>query len=87
MTERQLPEDPRVRALIQHAMNSKITRRTLLAGAGAGAVAAGLAACAPAGGGALTPAEDTSATDKVVRWANWPLYIDADEETGELPML
>lgn len=85
MTERQLPEDPRVRALIQHAMNSKITRRTLLAGAGAGAVAVGLAACAPAGGGTLTPAEDVSATDKVVRWANWPLYIDADEETGELP--
>lgn len=85
MTERPLPEDPRVRALIQHAMTSKITRRTLLAGAGAGAVATGLAACASGSDAPLVPAEDLSDSEKIVRWANWPLYIDADEETGELP--
>lgn len=86
MTERQLPEDPRARALIQHALNSKVSRRTLLAAAGAGAVATGLAACAPGGDPVLTPATDVSDTEKVVRWANWPLYIDVDE-TGSSPTL
>jgi spermidine/putrescine transport system substrate-binding protein len=86
MNERPMPKDPRVQALIQHAMNSKVTRRTLLASAGAGAVVAGLAACAPGADAVITPAKDTSASDMTVRWANWPLYIDVDD-AGAYPTL
>jgi spermidine/putrescine transport system substrate-binding protein len=67
-------------------MNSKVTRRTLLASAGAGAVVAGLAACAPGADAVITPAKDTSASDMTVRWANWPLYIDVDD-AGAYPTL
>ncbi len=86
MTERDMPKDPRVQALIKHAMSSKVTRRTLLASAGAGAVVAGLAACAPGASATITPAADTSAADKTLRWANWPLYIDVDD-AGAYPTL
>ncbi|MFT6534558.1 MAG: spermidine/putrescine transport system substrate-binding protein [Alpinimonas sp.] len=86
MTERSMPQDPRVQALIKHAMQSKVTRRTLLATAGAGAVAAGLAACAPGASAVITPAADASASDKTLRWANWPLYIDVDD-AGAYPTL
>lgn len=86
MNERPMPKDPRVQALIKHAMQSKVTRRTLLATAGAGAVAAGLAACAPGASSAIAPAKDTSASEKTLRWANWPLYIDVDD-AGAYPTL
>ena len=86
MTERPMPKDPRVQALIKHAMQSKVTRRTLLATAGAGAVAAGLAACAPGASAVITPATDASASDRTLRWANWPLYIDVDD-AGAYPTL
>jgi spermidine/putrescine transport system substrate-binding protein len=86
MTERSMPQDPRVQALIKHAMQSKVTRRTLLATAGAGAVAAGLAACAPGASAVITPAADASASEKTLRWANWPLYIDVDD-AGAYPTL
>jgi spermidine/putrescine transport system substrate-binding protein len=86
MTERPMPQDPRVQALIRHAMSSKVTRRTLLASAGAGAVVAGLAACAPGASATISPAADTSGSDKTLRWANWPLYIDVDD-AGAYPTL
>ena len=31
--------------------------------------------------------KDKSATDKVVRWANWPAYLDYDEKTKKYPTL
>ena len=31
--------------------------------------------------------KDKSATDKVVRWANWPLYLDYDDKTKKYPTL
>ena len=31
--------------------------------------------------------KDKSATDKVVRWANWPAYLDYDEDTKKYPTL
>ena len=60
---------------------------------------AALAACgtgshAPSGGGGRptgpakpSPATDRSATEKVVNWANWTLYLDYDEETKKYPTL
>ena len=57
-----------------------------------GGAAAALAACAPppppsGGVAALKLPTDLSATEKVVRWANWTAYLDFDEETKKYPTL
>ena len=85
MNQRNLPEDPIVRELVQHARAAQLSRRALLGGAVGGAVALSLAACAP-GEQALVAAEDISATDPTVNWANWPLYLDEDDN-GNYPTL
>ena len=84
--------DPRIRALVE----ARLSRRSVLLGA-AGLTA--LAACGtgsetPSGGGASStgpakpsPAEDRSASEKVVNWANWTLYLDYDEDTKKYPTL
>lgn len=67
------------------------SRRSLLGMGVGGATAAALAACAPpappAGSAKLVLPEDLSATDKVVRWANWTAYLDYDEESQTYPTL
>jgi spermidine/putrescine transport system substrate-binding protein len=51
------------------------------------------AACGAGGDGGASAstgaasAPDQSATDKVVNWSNWPLYLDVNDETGEYPSL
>ncbi|MGW4540158.1 polyamine ABC transporter substrate-binding protein [Streptomyces chartreusis] len=63
--------------------NSPLSRRNLLRTLGAGTLLGGLAGCGvrPA---YVWPADraatDVSATDKRLDWANWPLYIDTDDE-------
>jgi spermidine/putrescine transport system substrate-binding protein len=69
-----------VRNLIKMAKKSQVSRRTFLAGTGGGAVALGLAACAPAAD--ITAAEDISATDKTLNWSNWTLYLDQDDDAN-----
>jgi spermidine/putrescine transport system substrate-binding protein len=74
---------PEARAIIK----AQITRRSLLVGAGALAGATTLAAC---GTGSETSTEgvvDVSDSEKIVRWANWPLYLDYNEDTKEYPTL
>jgi spermidine/putrescine transport system substrate-binding protein len=74
---------PEARAIIR----AQITRRSLLVGAGAIAGATTLAAC---GTGSETSTEgvvDVSDSEKIVRWANWPLYLDFNEDTKEYPTL
>lgn len=82
-----LDQDPRFRQIVR----SQLSRRTLLQGAGGVSVAAALAACGTGETGtAAKPdpdVEDKSATEKVVRWANWPAYLDYDEDTGKYPTL
>ncbi len=78
---RSLPEDPMIRGLIAQARRSQLSRRTLLKGAGIGAATLGLAACAPASED-LSPATDVSADEKTLTWANWPSYLDEDDEGG-----
>lgn len=79
---RRLPDDPIIRSLVQHARAAQLTRRSVLAGAGAGAAALALAACAPAAAKKLSVANDVSATDKSLIWANWPEYLDqADDKS------
>ena len=67
---------PEARAII----NSKVSRRAVLAGLGGVAGATALAACG-GGGGSGESAKDT------VRWANWTLYLDLDESGKRYPSL
>jgi spermidine/putrescine transport system substrate-binding protein len=67
---------PEARAII----NSQVTRRGLIAGTGAVGAAGLLAACGSGDGGS---GGDTA----TVRWGNWPLYLDYDEDTKKYPTL
>ena len=86
---------PRNRAVrderVQQLVRSQLSRRTVLRGAGGAGVAAALAACGTGDTGSSAKPEptvkDKSATDKVVRWANWPAYLDYDEDTKNYPTL
>lgn len=73
-TERSL--SPEARSIL----GSRISRRSILVGAGGLGGAGLLAAC---GGGGEKQAE----TAQVVRWGNWPLYLDFDEATKTYPTL
>ena len=75
---------PEARSIIR----AQVTRRSLLVGAGAIAGASTLAACGT--GSTDSGAEgvvDVSDSEKIVRWANWPLYLDFKEDTKEYPTL
>ena len=69
------PISPEARSVL----NSMVSRRALLAGAGAVAGAGALAACGS--GGSAGAAKDT------VRWANWTLYIDVDSSGKKYPTI
>jgi spermidine/putrescine transport system substrate-binding protein len=60
-------------------INSKFSRRALVAGAGALGGAALLSSCASDG--------DEAASSGSVRWGNWPLYLDYDEDSKLYPTL
>jgi len=83
---RSLPEDPLIRGLVQQARRAQLTRRSMLGVTGGAAAALALAACAPAAGGKPNPATDTSDSDKSLIWANWPAYLDEDDN-GNYPTL
>ena len=84
-------------AAIVRMQRAALSRRRLLQVAGISGVAATAAACgAGAGGGgeasgstapSPTQAQDMSDSEKIVNWANWPLYIDVNDETGAYPTL
>lgn len=82
-----LDQDPRFRQIVR----AQLSRRTLLQGAGGLGVAAALAACGTGDTGTSAKpsptVKDESSTDKVVRWANWPAYLDYDDETKKYPTL
>jgi spermidine/putrescine transport system substrate-binding protein len=78
-------------------VQAALSRRSVLLGAAglAGLAACGTGSSTPSAGGASgstgpakpSPAADRSATDKVVNWANWTLYLDYDEDTKKYPTL
>ena len=76
---------------VQQLVRSQLSRRTVLRGAGGAGVAAALAACGTGDTGDSAKPEptvkDESASDKVVRWANWPAYLDYDEDAKNYPTL
>lgn len=83
---RSLPADPLIRQLVQQSRAAQMSRRALLAGATGGAAALALAACAPGSSEGPSAATDVSDSEKVVRWANWALYLDEDDD-GNYPTL
>jgi len=60
-------------------LGAMVSRRGVLAGAGGIGAAGLLAAC---GGGS-----DSADSANSVRWGNWPLYLDYDEDTKKYPTL
>ena len=54
----------------------------MLGATGGAAAALALAACAPTAGGKPSPADDRSGSDKSLIWANWPLYLDEDDDSN-----
>jgi len=76
-----------IRELVRRARETQLTRRSVLAGSSAGAVALLLAACSPAGASKkLTPAKDVSSSNKNMTWANWQAYLDQNDN-GKYPTL
>jgi len=71
------PLSPEARSIL----NSQVSRRAVLAGAGGLGAAGLLAAC----GGSSSSSAGTDA--KTVRWGNWPLYLDFDSDTKKYPTL
>ncbi len=77
-------------------MSLPLSRRTLLTAGGLGFVGLASAACGAGATGESTPstsqgsvappspvaAQDLSATERLVRFSNWPQYIDEDEGDG-----
>ncbi|MEU0741899.1 spermidine/putrescine ABC transporter substrate-binding protein [Streptomyces sp. NPDC006134] len=75
---------------LQPSRPSRLSRRSLLRALGAGAALGGLAGCGVPAAYVAAPdraAPDRSATDKRLTWANWPLYIDTDDDPGRRPTL
>lgn len=60
-------------------LGASISRRSVLVGAGGLGAAGLLTAC---GGGG-----DSATAENSVRWGNWPLYLDFDEESKTYPTL
>jgi spermidine/putrescine transport system substrate-binding protein len=94
MTRRTRPPlSPEAAALVR----AQLSRRSVLAGAGALGLGALLSACGTSGtptsaGGSASSARpktvtDRSDTDKRVDWANWTLYLDYDDKTKKYPTL
>jgi spermidine/putrescine transport system substrate-binding protein len=85
---RALPEDPIIRRLVMQARGAQVSRRAMLGGTTAAATALALAACAPSGGASDKPtaAADDSDSEKTLKWANWPAYLDEDD-AGAHPTL
>jgi spermidine/putrescine transport system substrate-binding protein len=94
MTQRRRPPlSPEAAAIVRlHQASGRLSRRSLFSGAGALGLGALLAACGTGSGGSASAskpkaAKDNSATDKVVNWANWTLYLDYDDNTKTYPSL
>jgi spermidine/putrescine transport system substrate-binding protein len=87
------PLPPEASALVRaHRASRRFSRRTVLAGAGAGlfGVEAALSGCGTSKAsvsGRPTTVADRSRTDRKVRWANWPAYLDYDENRKDYPTL
>ena len=102
MTRRQRSLSPEAAspeaAAVLGAMSSstRMSRRSMLSGAGALGLGAALAACGTSGStagtgssaaGKPTAPADRSDSDRVVSWANWTAYLDYDDSVKTYPSL
>jgi spermidine/putrescine transport system substrate-binding protein len=87
---------PEESAIVRLMSGGRLSRRSMLSGAGAVGLGAFLTACGSSAPGATTgtgviakptAAADTSASDKSVNWANWTEYLDYDETSKTYPTL
>ncbi len=62
----------------------QVSRRAFLGRAGRGGVALGAMMTLP---GLIAACSPSGAEGGTVEWANWPAYIDIDDETGEYPTI
>ncbi|MGQ3383850.1 ABC transporter substrate-binding protein [Glutamicibacter sp. TV12E] len=89
-SQRRLPQDPQIRALVQAMGQRSFSRRSVLSTAGALSLTGLLAACGT-GGSSGTKTEvsvtDISESDPSVNWANWTLYLDYDDKKKTYPTL
>ena len=67
---------PEARSII----NSRVSRRAVLAGIGGVGAASALAACGSSG-------DSASSSGNAIRWGNWPLYLDFDSDKKTYPTL
>lgn len=91
MSRQRALNDQRMK-LSQAIGQAQASRRGVLAGAAGLALAGLLTACGTKGAGSspaasLAPATDLSDTEKLVRWANWTLYLDYDDKAKNYPTL
>lgn len=82
--EKNLPPVESLTPDMRKVISSQVTRRGVIAGAGAVGLAAFLAACGTKGtadtkGSAAPASADQSDSDKSLNVSNWPLYVDVDE--------
>ena len=68
------PLSPEARSII----NARVSRRAVLAGIGGVAGASLLSACGS--GGPSCDVYTAPADAASIRWGNWPLYLDYDED-------
>jgi spermidine/putrescine transport system substrate-binding protein len=61
-------------------VSTKVSRRGVFAGIGGLSAASLLASCGIGGGG-------SDSSGEALRWGNWPLYLDFDEDTKKYPTL
>lgn len=97
MSQPQRPRlTPEESAIVRLMSGGRLSRRSMLSGAGAVGLGAFLTACgtsapgATTGGGASakpTPAADKSDAEKIVNWASWTEYLDYDESSKAYPTL
>lgn len=91
MSRQRALNDQRMK-LSQAIGQAQASRRGVLAGAAGLALAGLLTACGTKGASSspaasLAPATDLSDTEKLVRWANWTLYLDYDDKAKNYPTL
>ena len=91
MSRQRALNDQRMK-LSQAIGQAQASRRGVLAGAAGLALAGLLTACGTKGANSsatasLAPATDLSDTEKLVRWANWTLYLDYDDKAKNYPTL
>ena len=67
-------------SVFKEIVSTKISRRGVFAGIGGLGAASLLASCGMGG-------SDSGSSGAALRWGNWPLYLDFDEETKKYPTL